>query len=500
MDRNDTRRLGNAAKRVENPTNGPWVRWRTRSRAARAIRFMESYCRPGKGYGAGQPLKLAPFQKERVEEWLEDGVRAAAMSVARGNGKSTFLAALGTWAVFDPDSESGTPQVPVVATTLMQAFRAVYGVALEMIQGDDELFERAAIFSGIGTQRVWVPSTGGEMFPIASGPDGLQGLDPSLAICDECGFLPAESWNALLLASGKRPRSLVVGIGTPGYDQDNTLWMLRQRSRAGGLPRSVRFIEFAADDGCSVTDPLQWRKANPALAAGYLDEWAMETALAASRSESDFRIFKLGQWVSGVECWLGDDGRGIWDALEDPYELVAGAATWVGVDVGIKRDSTAVVTGQHRPDGRIHATARIWLPTRDEPVDVTDVMGYIRQLDRDYDVQAVAYDARFFDVPAKMLEDEGLSMVEIPQTVEQMTPAVGSLYETIRRGELSHDRDPAFTAQVLNAVARFNERGFTLAKAKSRGRIDATVATALMVDLALRFEKAAVPVPQVFFG
>lgn len=486
MAEQDTRRLGNASKRVRDTSPGPWGRWRTRSRSARAIRFIESYCCPAKGYGARQPLRLAPFQKERVEEWLEDGVRAAAMSVARGNGKSTFLAALGTWAVFDPDPESGTPQVPVVATTLMQAFRAVYGVALEMISASPELSDRAAIFSGIGTQRVWVPSTGGEMFPIADGVDGLQGLDPSLAICDECGFLSPDSWNALLLASGKRPRSLVVGIGTPGYDQDNALWMLRQRHLGGELPRSVRFTEYAADDGCAVDDPVQWRKANPALAAGYLDEDAMFTALAAARSESDFRIFKLGQWVSGVECWLGDDGRTIWGRLEDPWEFEAGAATWVGVDVGIKRDSTAVVAGQRRPDGRIHAKARVWLPTKDEPVDVTDVMAHLRELDRLYDVQAVAYDARFFDVPAKMLDDEGLAMVEMPQTVERMTPAVGQFLEMVKRGDLSHDGDPIFASQVLNGVARHNERGFTLAKAKSRGRIDAAVACALMVDRAVQ--------------
>ena len=91
-------------------------------------------------------------------------------------------------------------------------------------------------------------------------------------------------------------------------------------------------------------------------------------------------------------------------------------------------------------------------------------------------------------------------MVEVPQSVERMTPAVGSLFEAIKRGELSHDGDPVVAGQVLNAVARFNERGFTLAKAKSRGRIDAAVSTALMVDLALRLEEAAPPEVQVFFG
>ena len=72
------------------------------------------------------------------------------------------------------------------------------------------------------------------------------------------------------------------------------------------------------------------------------------------------------------------------------------------------------------------AAARFWLPTPGTPVDVTDVMEHIRELGRAYDLKAVSYDPRFFDVPAKMLEDEGHAMVKVPQSPEAMTPACGS--------------------------------------------------------------------------
>jgi phage terminase large subunit-like protein len=156
------------------------------------------------------------------------------------------------------------------------------------------------------------------------------------------------------------------------------------------------------------------------------------------------------------------------------------------VDVGIKRDSTAVVAVQRGEDDRLHATGRFWVPTADEPVDVTDVMGHIRELAAAYDVQAVSYDPRFFDVPAKMLADEGLPLVEIPQSVERMTGVLGSLLELVKRGEIRHDGDTVLTTHVLNAVARINERGFTLQKSKSRGRIDGVIALGLAVDRALR--------------
>jgi phage terminase large subunit-like protein len=94
-----------------------------------------------------------------------------------------------------------------------------------------------------------------------------------------------------------------------------------------------------------------------------------------------------------------------------------------------------------------------------------------------------------------MLGDEGLPMTEIPQSLERMTPAVGSTFELIKRGDLSHDGDEAFAMHVLNAVPRFNERGFTLAKGKSRGRIDAAVALCLAADRALRQDKVKVVAP-----
>jgi len=334
------------------------------------------------------------------------------------------------------------------------------------------------------------------MFPVSNDVDGLQGLDPSLAICDEIGFMPIESWDSLLLASGKRPRSLVVGIGTPGLDKDNALWHLRQRVHEGISLPGFRFTEYAADEGCDVHDEEQWRKANPALDAGYQNIDALRTSVALS-PEGHFRVFRLGQWVDGVDCWLGADARKEWDALVAPRELEHGAPAWVGVDVGLKRDSTAVAVVQARPGGW-HVKVRLWLPTASDAVDVTDVMEHIRRLAAMVDVQGVSYDPRFFDVPAKMLEDEGLSMIEIPQSVERMTPAVGSLYELVKRQELSHDGDEPVSTQVLNAVARYNERGFTLAKGKSRGRIDAAVAIALAVDLALRQEPPGEQ--QVFFG
>lgn len=478
-----TRTPRNASKKVENTEEAPWFSWKETNRANRAIKFIETFCTLPKGYGAGKKMRLANFQKEWLSRVLVSDCNSAVMSLPRGNGKSTFLAALAVWALFDSDPEVGTPQIPIVATTMGQAIRSVYSVAIAMVEKEKELSSRSIRYSAIGAQKLLVPYNGGEMFPVSSDVDGLQGLDPSLAVCDEIGFQSQDSWDSLLLASGKRPNSLVVGIGTPGLDRENALFRLRKTVYEGGEIPGFIFTEYAADHGLPVADQEQWYKANPALAEGYMNINALHTALRAS-PESSFRIFRLGQWVDGVENWLGADGRAVWDALVDKYAFVDHAPTWIGVDVGIKRDSTAVACVQYRPDGRLHCKVKLWVPTKDEPVDVTDVMQHVREMCDRYKVGAVSFDPRFFDVPATMLHDEGIPMVEIPQSVERMTGIIGSAYEIIGRKEISHDGDESFTTQVLNAVPRFNERGFTLQKSKSRGRIDAAIAMSLAVDRA----------------
>ncbi len=479
-------------KRLADASQGPWKQWKVRTRHGRAIRFIETYCRPSKGKRHGEPVRLARFQKEYLEEALADGVDVAVLQTPRGNGKSTLGGALACWALFD-DDETGSPQVPVIATTITQAIRSCYGVAVSMIKNEPELFDRTLIYTGISQPRVVTPFNEGEMFPISNDTDGLQGLDPSLAIIDEMGFQPVEAWDSLRMGAGKRERSLTLGLGTPGLDQDNAMYSLRQAVTEGGDTRGIVFHEHAAPEGCDVRDRKAWRIANPAMRSGFLRATAIETDLGIT-PEAHFRIFRLGQWFhAGADSWLGEDARVVWEGLTSPWDFVEGAPTWVGIDIALKHDTSAVVALQEREDGRLHAVSRVWAPTEASPVDVTDVMQYLRELDERYEVEAMAFDPRFFDVPAKMLSDEGLPMVEMPQTPERMTPAVGGLYEAIMRGQVTHDGDEVFATHVVNAVPRFNDRGFTLAKSKSRGKIDAVIALALAHDRVVRRE----PEPQV---
>lgn len=486
-------RGGNARSKVKDTSEPPWYRWRgIDDPAERCIRFIETYCRSPKGVGYGKPIRLAEFQKAWIREILSPGVRQAVLQAPRGQGKSTLLAAIAVWATFDRN-ETGQPQVPIMATTVSQAARAVYDVACKMVAAEPELESRALVYTGMANAKFVVHYNGGECYPIAHDVNGLQGLDPTCAIVDEIGFQPLASWNAMVLASGKRTRSLVVGIGTPGVDRDTSaLWHLREVCGDGRAPAGFSFTELSAPDDCDIRDEANWLKANPAIAEGYLSIDALRNDVEMM-PEADFRLFRLAQWVEGTDCWLGTNGRTVWRDLASDHQLVDGADTWVGVDVGLKRDSTAVVVGQRRPDGVLHTTARIWNPRDDGAIDVSAVMQHLRDLDKKYNLVEIAYDPRHFELPATGLADEGLPMVEFHQSPERMIPACGDLYEAVMRGEVSHDGAADFERQILKAMWTYgvSDAGKRLTKSKSRGHIDAAIA------LVLCHARASHPVPKL---
>lgn len=486
---------GGNRKTVGNTSEPPWALWKGYSRPAHAIKFMQTYCRTPTGHRPRELIVFSKAQLDWFEEILSGDVNQAVKSCPRGEGKSTEMAALACWATF-AENESGDPQVPIIGTRVAQAKKSIYDVVTKMVELEPELSSRSKVYTGIGQERVDVPWTGGSCFPMANNVDGLQGLNPSVAIMDEIGFQPDDAWASLVLALGKRPWSIAIGTGTPGFTYENALWSQRkaylereaareEERRVTGEepePDDLSYTEIAADPECEITDE-QIVKANPSITAGYKALKDIKKKLR-TMPESRFRIFHLGQWVEGVESWLGDTGRAIWRDLVDPYEFIPNEPTWVGIDVGIKSDSTAIVWGQRRPDGRLHVKCKIWMPEGDKIVDINDINQFLRELHGMYKVKEFAYDPRLFQFPAMALLKDGLPMVEMAQGLERMSPAFTNLLRELKTGGITHDDDRDFEKQILAGRPKNNERGFTLFKIKYTMKIDACYALAMMFDRA----------------
>jgi phage terminase large subunit-like protein len=429
---------------------------------------------------------LAEFQKAIIEELFGDeSIRSAVVSMPRGQGKSTLSAGLALWALHDDEH---SPQVPVVATTLQQAIRTVYDTARRMNDCSPELEERTISYSAIGATRLHVPWNNGTLLPLPADPDGLQGLDPSFAVVDEVGFVDQPMWDAMTLASGKRPRSLVLGIGTPNVERAGAMFELRTRHLEGVEMPGFRYIEFAADQGCDLHDRDQWRQANPAIGAGFLDEEALASAVATS-PEASFRVYRLGQWELAGEGWLP---VGAFDACRrrdvslDPH----GAPVFVGLDMALKHDTTAVVAVQQQGD-RYAAVARVFDPDR-STVEIAAIEQHLRHLHRTFNVVEVAYDPAYFERSAQALADEGLPMLEFPQSATRMVPACQHAYELIATRQVSHNFGPQATDQVIAGQAKAAGEGWRLSKGRTKRKIDTAIALVMALDRATAVEPTPV--------
>jgi hypothetical protein len=180
-------------------------------------------------------------------------------------------------------------------------------------------------------------------------------------------------------------------------------------------------------------------------------------------------------WVAIAEdSWLvdypaaWDDCRGTWESDPDNEFVIV-------VDMALKRDSVAVSRIEALSDSRYAITSKIWRPDPGSPVDHLDVFNYIRKQAVGTSFRGVVYDPRFFELPGRMLEDEGILAIQFDQSPQRMAPACGLAYDLILESRIVHNGDPDLAGHVKNAVKREQERGFTLSKGKSKRHIDAAI-------------------------
>jgi phage terminase large subunit-like protein len=151
--------------------------------------------------------------------------------------------------------------------------------------------------------------------------------------------------------------------------------------------------------------------------------------------------------------------------------------------MALKHDSCSVTRVEKLPDGRVAVSSRIWRADQHQGrIPHDDVWRYIRDNATGLGFRGVVYDPRYFEVPARMLEDENVLAIEFDQSPVRMAPACGLTFRLILEHQIVHDGDPLFASHVKSAVSAPQERGgFTLKKGKSRSHIDACVAMCMGV-------------------
>lgn len=235
----------------------------------------------------------------------------------------------------------------------------------------------------------------------------------------------------------------------------------------GADPEDMDAVKAANPLSTITTEILARRHRSPTMTPSH---WARFVCNVASASE---------------ESWIDAES---WDACKGEVAL-DGEQVFVGVDIGRMKDSTAVVVATVVGD-KLHLSAKILTPTPGRPVAVADARAQILEFARDLDVAEVVYDPHQFQESAELLEEQGMVLVEFPQTDARMAPASEKLYELIGAGRVVHDGDPVLRAHMLAAVPSETERGRRISKRKSRQQIDGAIASAMAANRAL-FAKPA---------
>lgn len=409
---------------------------------------------------------------------------------------TTLLAA---YAVYHLLTEDTQPEILLAAASDKQAGR-LFDSVVRFVRRSPHLAEQLVIREYVG--QIARADGGGVIHRMASDPNTLHGWNPSLVIVDELHAWTTPSleraWAALTTGGGARLGAQTITITTAGEAHTRETGILGRLIDGNELVGAVETRGKLTVSRNPAAQTLVWNydaatktrddldsvaDANPA--SWITREYLARQAANPELSEAEFLQLHGCVWAAGQDAWLPADA---WRALQSDERIPDGAAVYVGVDVGLVHDSTAVVAAWLSPvSGRVVLEARVFASDHravaHERVDrqriLSRVEEHITGLVSRWDVREVVYDPRFFERSAELLSDAGLTVVEMPQSSSVMADAYQAFYAAAVEGRVTHDGEPVLADHVASTAADKTERGWKVRKLKAHKRIDACVAAVM---------------------
>ena len=304
------------------------------------IGWLETLITP-QGDRAGQPFELLEWERRLLNGVIDSDVSTAAMSLGRGNGKTTFSAALGAAGIMGPLAQPNA-EVTLMASAFGQArigFAHAKAFLTPWIESEPRRFSITDT-----SQRATIVDrhTGSSLIARGSDPRRAHGLAPVLALLDEPAQWPPSTANAMVAAlttaDGKIPDALFIALGTRPADSGH--WF--QQWLDGGADYSQI---HAATDKMPLYQRKTWLRANPALDdMPHLERAIRRHVGRAKRSDSELQSFKALRLNMGMT----DTVRSVllttqaWQQCETAdMPPMSGPLVW-GVDLGSGAAMSAV--------------------------------------------------------------------------------------------------------------------------------------------------------------
>ena len=475
----------------------------------RVIKFMESFCRITKdtiGGKAGDLITLLPWQKSLTREVfarrspdLKYKHRQAYIGLPRKNGKSALISGYALYSLlFGPTGG----EVIVAASTKDQA-KIVFGNVKRMITLDPDLSRELTLFS----EAIHHPASDSVLRVVAADAPALEGLNPSFVVLDEIHTYPnRELYDVLALASGARVEPMMVGITTAGKRTDTSghdslaykLYLYGDRVAKGELEDPSYFCAWWEPKKRDVgsDNNAAWKQANPGLGV-LIDPQEMGDSHRKT-PEAEFRTKRMNQWVDQSTAWLPE---GAWDAVESVRTANEDARWVLGTDGSFSNDSTAVIAASVEEVPVVRLVG-LWERDNDPSwrVDILDVENAIKEFCRTNDVAEVAFDPYRWQRSMATLQEEGIPVVEYPQSPNRMVPATQRFFEAVVNKNLSHPNDPHLARHLANAAVKVDSRGSRIVKSRYTRKIDAAVAAIIAYDRAAWWNEQPKPKSRRAYG
>ena len=475
--------------------------------------FAEAVCRVTKdsvASPAGKLLELRGWQKELLKHILarrEDGRfrhRTALVGMSRKNGKSALAASMGLAGLTLGGNGS---EIYSCAADRDQA-RIVFGTAKRMIELDEELSSMFTLYR----DAIEFKDKGSVYRVLSAEAYSKEGLNPSpLVIFDEVHAQPSwELWNVLSLAGGARADSLLLGITTAGVKtqsngQDSlcySLYQYGQKVVKGETKDPSFFFSWwePTQPEADHRDESLWIEANPGF-SDIVDKEEMQSAVLRT-PEAEFRTKRLNCFVNTSVAWLP---TGAWENLKDTDRFPEpGEDVILAFDGAFSNDSTALVMwllGGEKPHLMV---VGLWERPDDAEqgwhIPVAEVEETIVSTFRDerFNVKEIVFDPARWQRTFMVLDEEGLPVVSYPNSAANMVPATQKFYEAVVNESFTHDGDERLARHIANCVTKQSSRGVMVAKASSRRKVDAAVASIFGYDRATQPAEPPAPVARFF--
>lgn len=452
------------------------------------------------------PIRLQPWQcwiLTTIFGWLRvsDGkrrFRIAFTLVPRKNAKST-IAAVVVLFMLVADSESGA-ECYSAATTRDQA-KVIAQIAWEMARRSPGFREYFGVKMGSKTTRTLeVPATASVFAPLSADAGSLDGLNVSCAAIDEFHAHKTRGvYDVLDTATGTRPQPLLFPITTAGVEIGGICHEKLQyleKVLMGAIHDETFFgVNYTIDPGDDIRLEVVQRKANPNYGVSVRPDQLEANIAAAQQSQSALNNLltkHFNVWIRTESSWMSAD---VWQSCTKEgltLESLKAFPLWVGVDLGETRDPSSLALLFKLGPGVFALLPRIYMPanvvthspiaqmsgwvhtkhiieTPGNEADYQRIEDDLMDIFRTCQVQEIDFDRRsarlmMQNTRARLEPTLGRDRVErtvldIPQNLDTMDPAMKTAESLVLGKKLQHDGNPAMAWMISNIVVERDHKG-----------------------------------------